>query len=544
MSGMETERIWHSIKELSKDRPQLWRMLQQMQRLYDQQFLKELNREKPKFVPTQKPKGPSQAEYDELKQKYEEAAAKLKDMEELKEQLAKANKEINRLKKMLNAGDKPVECETCAELKDQLAHARDAQTKAEEEARMNARLRQNLEKDLADVKKELATLAQESMRKIEDLGQALAAAQDEAKRAKQTLEQEREQWQAKLRAEQQARAKSEQALKAQMAALEQKLKEKDAALAQMDEENASLRSERASLLAEKEALLSDNESLRASSRPVSPEAIDNKALDELRRMSALETAKYEKQIKGLQAEIEALKRQLAAAKEQAEAAEARAKAAAAGQKAPPPPPKQEAAPGVKIKRDPKDIQRIKELEDENNQLKIALEEMRCRLEKLMALAEADGDGDKIGSLLQRAGLSDAMGMRPLRNVFLRLYEDALRRHALYKELQAKRGHTGTPVDIYQLPSSTHFLQGFPDSAFPAPSTLHVRGTGQDGKKPPGVSYASWKAYHAAEERLGGLVDEVATQRSELGLGISVHGTPLGDRVTLPGIGKTASAPGL
>lgn len=556
MSGMETERIWHSIKELSKDRPQLWRMLQQMQRLYDAQFLKELNKEKPKFVPTKKPPTVPQAEYDELKKQYDEALEKLKEIDELKDQLAKANKEIAKLKKQL-VGDAPPECDKCAELRDQLALARGECAKAEEEARMNARLRQNLEKDLGDVKKELTTLASESMRKIEDLGQALASAQEELKKAKEQLEKEREQWQAKLKAEQQARQKSEQAIKAQMAAMEQKVKDLDAKIQQLDEENANLKSERASLIAEKEALMSDNQSLRAaSSRPVSPEPTNNKELDDLRRSSALEKAQFEKQIKGLKDELDALRRQLAAANEKADAAEARARAAAAGAKTPPP--KQEPVEkGVKIKRDPKDIQRIKELEDENSQLKIALEEMRCRLEKLMALAEADGDGEKVGSLLQRAGLSDAMGQRPLRNVFLRLYEDALRRHALYREMQAKRGHVGTPVDIYQLPSSTHFLQGFPESAYPAPSTLHVRGTGHDGKKPPGVSHASWKAYNAAEERLGDLVDEVTTQRPSTGM--SVTGTPLtplgqSDRILLPpmtgpgsrpgSMGKTASAPGL
>lgn len=74
--------------------------------------------------------------------------------------------------------------------------------------------------------------------------------------------------------------------------------------------------------------------------------------------------------------------------------------------------------------------------------------MRARLEKMQALAEMQGAGKDIKDFLEKSGLAGLMGNRPLRNVFLRLYEDALRRMRQYSEMLEMLKLEGRgPVDL-------------------------------------------------------------------------------------------------
>ena len=68
---------------------------------------------------------------------------------------------------------------------------------------------------------------------------------------------------------------------------------------------------------------------------------------------------------------------------------------------------------------------------------MTIEELRARIEKLQELANmAAAGGEDMRKLLEAAGLGDIL-KGSLRNVFQRLYEDALRRMRKYAELLEK-----------------------------------------------------------------------------------------------------------
>jgi len=120
--------------------------------------------------------------------------------------------------------------------------------------------------------------------------------------------------------------------------------------------------------------------------------------------------------------------------------------------------------------DPAMQARVEELEEENKQLKVAIEELRSRLEKLQALADMQGTGPGMKDFLEKSGLAGLLGNRPLRNVFFRLYADALRRMREYADLLeiAKTQGRG-PVDVGH--SSSHFRTG--DMVASLPRALDV-----------------------------------------------------------------------
>lgn len=77
-----------------------------------------------------------------------------------------------------------------------------------------------------------------------------------------------------------------------------------------------------------------------------------------------------------------------------------------------------------------DSDEVAALKAENERLTVALEEMRYRLQKLESLAMAQGKGGDLRSLLMESGLDLGGSMQDwaLRNVWERLYADAMARH--------------------------------------------------------------------------------------------------------------------
>lgn len=77
-----------------------------------------------------------------------------------------------------------------------------------------------------------------------------------------------------------------------------------------------------------------------------------------------------------------------------------------------------------------DSEEIKRLLAENQRLTVALEELRFRLQKLESLANSQGKGGDVRSLLMESGLDLGGSMQDwaLRNVWERLYSDAIARH--------------------------------------------------------------------------------------------------------------------
>lgn len=114
------------------------------------------------------------------------------------------------------------------------------------------------------------------------------------------------------------------------------------------------------------------------------------------------------------------------------------------------------------------------LREENQQLKVAIEELRFRLSKLENLVKRSPDGAKaMRSMIDDAGLGLGAGMQEwlLQNVFERLYNDALARHKRFEERwiaaqEAWAESTYRKKEIYHIGGSIarHFLQ--PSAAMP------------------------------------------------------------------------------
>jgi len=77
---------------------------------------------------------------------------------------------------------------------------------------------------------------------------------------------------------------------------------------------------------------------------------------------------------------------------------------------------------------------IKKLEEETQRLEQLIAELRRKLKELQALLEKAGLGNQVAELFQQAGLGDFLGGR---DVFERLYRDALRRMRTQAEVQAR-----------------------------------------------------------------------------------------------------------
>lgn len=91
--------------------------------------------------------------------------------------------------------------------------------------------------------------------------------------------------------------------------------------------------------------------------------------------------------------------------------------------------KEELAEMAKRLRDSEgSLQLLEQMREENQQMKVAMEEMRLRLAKLEQLARKNGAGKEFREFMNEVGLSEQLQGWLLQNVFERLYRDALARH--------------------------------------------------------------------------------------------------------------------
>lgn len=172
-----------------------------------------------------------------------------------------------------------------------------------------------------------------------------------------------------------------------------------------------------------------------SRRPQTPaEAVDQKEEDHADTLPVMEawTTETMKQLESVGSTIQAskdaeakLRMELETVKTEAATAKGEAQAAAAAKThgAPPPPPKVD-------DRELKQLRvKCKEQEDEIARLVITLDELRKRIESIQAAALAAGPGaaSAIKEVMSAVGLKDMMEGKSLKNVFERLYEDAVQR---------------------------------------------------------------------------------------------------------------------